>query len=791
MYSSLRKRISSLFIPTLILVVLIPEIWTTPIYTDRDLTAIREAAVALAKQGDGDTALERLRALSEVAPDNRAVWGDYLSVLVRTGHDQQALTLYRNNGAKALPDYTLAELFDAALRQHDVVLARQIADREIAQSQNREAITAARAQALNDSGLLAAPPAAEHDAAQIAALATVAAPGSVQQPAASNKAAAVAANVQVSRNRTTNAQAGTRQVSRSFAPQAESVTPTPIAPNESRLLADEVRTAVRAAEQAPAAERAMQAEAALPLIGEYEASLAAGSIELRNAKLDHVRALTLANRLDEAAALFESLGPTEQMPLYGVMNGADLYARRHQPERVKTLLDQAERMQADSRGTLLAQFYNQLDMEQFDRAATTLSRLRGISRDAISQRDTEIIAAMFAAYQNHLDEAQQRLERLRDASPDNGEIQLRLAQIYRWRGWPRRALIEYQLATKNLDDGVPAQVGEVAARNDLHAFQAAHQQLRQLAESTPTHPDVVQALQEQAQRDRWAYSAQILAGQSSGSPVTGSGDIAFDQKLYAPPLDDHLRAFVHQRYDWANFPEGNGSANRLGIGGDYRSPSFDVAAEISDRIPGGHLGAAVSGEWKFDDHFSAFGEVQTDSTQIPLRALRAEIDGHSMTAGAQYRADESHAARASYSRTDFSDGNKRDAIAAQYQQSIYRDAHNQLSAIAQGYYGRNSAGNDVPYFNPDSETSIGAAVIYDGILWRRYQRSWSQRLQFGAGNYSQQHFGSGAIWDVEYEQRWQLSDALNFNYGALYRSRIYDGGREGYSAVFGGVNWRF
>jgi hypothetical protein len=36
-----------------------------------------------------------------------------------------------------------------------------------------------------------------------------------------------------------------------------------------------------------------------------------------------------------------------------------------------------------------------------------------------------------------------------------------------------------------------------------------------------------------------------------------------------------------------------------------------------------------------------------------------------------------------------------------------------------------------------------------------------------------------------------LSDALNFNYGTLYRSRIYDGGREGYSAVFGGVNWRF
>jgi biofilm PGA synthesis protein PgaA len=420
-----------------------------------------------------------------------------------------------------------------------------------------------------------------------------------------------------------------------------------------------------------------------------------------------------------------------------------------------------------------------------------LERLRKNSNDEVTQRDTEIISAMFEAYQNRLQEAQTRLEKLQKLYPDNADIQLRLAQIYRWRGWPRRALAAYRSVEERASDKISVQVGEVAALNDMHAFKEADEQLRQLIATAPHHPEIMRAQQEQLERKRWDYSAQVVVGKSTDNPVTGGRDIAFEQKLYSPPLAEQFRAFVHQRYDWADFPEGAGSADRLGVGGDYRSPNADVSMEISNRNPSSEIGLTADGEWKFNDRLSVFGEVQTDSNQVPLRALNADIDGHSATIGALYRVDEAHALRASYSRADFSDGNRRNAILAQYEQRLFAGAHDQLTGILQGYYSDNSAGNEVPYFNPDSEQAIGAALKYEGILSRRYERSWSHYVQLGVGNYAQQHFGSGVIWDAEYGQRWQLSQGLSLNYGVLYRSRIYDGSREGYGALVGGVNWRF
>jgi len=97
----------------------------------------------------------------------------------------------------------------------------------------------------------------------------------------------------------------------------------------------------------------------------------------------------------------------------------------------------------------------------------------------------------------------------------------------------------------------------------------------------------------------------------------------------------------------------------------------------------------------------------------------------------------------------------------------------------------------VIYFNPASDRSLGVGAEYSGILLRSGERSWTQRIALGAGAYQQQDYGSHAIWDAQYEQRWSFTPAFSLNYGVLYRSRVYDGDREGYGALFGGVNWRF
>ncbi|MDB6060755.1 MAG: Tetratricopeptide 2 repeat protein [Verrucomicrobiaceae bacterium] len=792
-----RQRLTSLLIPVLVLSVLIYEVLHTPIYTEGELSAMREKAVALATSGEFDSALEQLRALSEVAPDNRGVWGDYLSVLVRAQREREALVLFAANSQRALPDYTLADLFAAALRQKDFALARQLADREIAQSAEPQKITEARADALAAAGFATAPSTTFATATEFAEPeAALESQPAVESKSAAESAVGVAAPVRAAPRLHRSSAAPSTRPAR-FSNQSAVIpasAPRAAVTDTAAEFGERAGLAVREAEDAPASERVVRAQMALAALDQYAQALAdnyGSAAQIRNEQLDRVRALTLAGRLDEAATVFETLGDTDQLPIYGLLNGADLYVRRQQPARAQALLDIALRREPNNRNALVASFRNQLDGEHYRAAATTLGQLRDTATTSADRRNSRLLTAQLAAYTDHLQAAQTELEALRSEEPDAADVHLRLAQIYRWRGWPRQALDEYRHAENLSADPASTQFGEIAALNDAHEYAAARARLDSAATHSPNHPDLKAALIERRQQQQWQYSAQVQAGKSDASPVTGTGDLAFDQRLTSPVLNDQFRVFAHQHYDWAKFPEGNGSADRFGLGADYRSAQFDTAVELTRRAPGSETGGSLSGEWHANDRLSVFGEAQIDSSAVPLRALNAGIDGDSATVGARYRVDENRQAQIAYSRAEFSDDNNRDAVSASYKQTLLREGRQQIGVIGQLYYGRNSAGDNVPYFNPARETAATANLEYSGPLWQRETTFWSQRVSVGAGVYDQQNYGSHPIWDVEYEQRWRFSPAFEINYGLLHRSRVYDGGREGYSALFGGVNRRF
>lgn len=779
LFAALRRRLAPLLIPTLVLAVLTYEVFNTPIYSESELSDMRERAVAEAAQGEVDDALERLRALSEVAPDNRLVWGDYLVVRIRAGQAEAAIAQALAEPVRALPDYALAALFDAALMHGDLAAAREFARREVAQSPQAAAVEAARQAALAQA-IAPLPPIT----APLQAETTVA---SVSEPAPATVLPAVAPASP--RSRRPLRQALPLPVAAPVAESAGASTEMVVAVAESPAGA-RARQAVRVAEAAPPGERVARAQEALTLLADYSAELQRGEapadIRLHTA-LDRVRALTLAGDVDAAAREFEALD-IDTMPLFGLMHGADLYTRRQQHERASSLLERAASQAPADVGIAQAQFYNALDREQYDEAAEHLQRRRTLSQSTGEQRDGAVLEAMFAAWRNRLDGARQQLDALGAQAPDDAGLALRRAQIYRWRGWPQRALDIYQTVPAGADP-VALRLGEAAALDEQKRFAEADARRREATELAPGHPDVRRAQAEAVQRDKAEYSARVLAGESADSPVSGNGDLAIEQQVYSSPLADHYRVFARQRFDQADFPEGTGDALRLAVGGDYRSQYVDARVAVGDRD--GQPGVMLGGEWRPDDYWAVFGEWQSDSDAVPLRALHNDIDGESATLGVRYRAHESRELRLGYGYADFSDGNLRQTLSAQLRQALFDDAHHRLAAIAQLYRSDNTAGSDAPYFNPDHDTSLGLSLEYSGILARNRTLSWSQRLVVGAGSYRQAHQGSGGIHDAEYEQRWQLGPTFAIHYGVLYRSRLYDGEREGYTAVFGGVNWRF
>ncbi|MFT3930528.1 MAG: hypothetical protein QM709_09575 [Spongiibacteraceae bacterium] len=795
MSSVLRKRFTSLLIPTFVLAVLLHEFLTTPVYTDRELDSMRESAVALAQQGDIETALEKLRALSEVAPKNRAIWGDYLTELVRAGRDAAALTLYRRDSKKPLPDYALTELFDAAVRQRDVALARELADREIAQSADRAAVAAAREQALLAAGLISAPPTTAAPVAENAVADEISAqPQSMTQQQSLQKKTSPDIKTPKNNSRRIDSRSPSRSaIPVQAAPQLHGSKPL----NATAELAERARSAVRRAEQAPVAERIETAQQALPVVDEYiaaQSSQSSNDLELRNANLDRVRVLTLANRLDEAAELFDSLGDAHALPTFGLLNGADLFARRHELVRADALLDIISQREPDNRAALRARFYAQLERGDRVAAASTLERLQQAAVGDEDRSADRLLAATLAISSNDLPKAQQQLEELRAEQQDAAEVRERLGQIYRWRGWPRRALTEYSHAEQNGGESPDLHLAKAAAFSDAHDFVAARAEVEAAEKAAPEHPDLVGAQLQQKNRSRWEYEARALVGRSPDSSVNTEGDRRFEQKLWSPFIDDRYRVFAHHRYDWAEFPyeeEGIGRLNRYGLGAALYLPAVDASFEIHQRNPDAKIGIDLAGEWRFDDQFNLFAEYQSDSERVPLRAFNDGVNGHSIAVGGQFRVDENQAARLAYARTDFSDGNTRQTWSANYRQTLYRNAGREFNVLAQIYDGRNSGTNDVFYFNPAHENAATVTLEYGAPIWRGETSIWSHRVAIGGGIYRQREFSSEPIWDFEYEQRWNISPVFDLNYGVMHRSRVYDGERESYNAVFGGVNWHF
>jgi biofilm PGA synthesis protein PgaA len=465
-----------------------------------------------------------------------------------------------------------------------------------------------------------------------------------------------------------------------------------------------------------------------------------------------------------------------------------------QPERAEQLLQLALQQTPDDAGLLTTLFYNQLDRELYDEAGQTLARLQEISGEPVVNGRatwTARLAALFEAYQNHLQVAQERLEALRIHALNDPDLDLNLATIYRWRGWSAKALEEYNKAEADGADALAVETGRAQALFDLRRFDEADAKIAELVKKAPAHPDTI-ALQSQWDWfNKYLYIAQAQTGQSDANPVTGSSDLVFDQWLYSKPIANHYRVFAHHHYEWADFIEGPGGANRTGIGGDYRSEPYDVAVSLNRRSPGSRMGLTINGEYRPDEQWTVFGDVQTDSQAVPLRGTRAGVDGHSGSIGVAYRWDERRNARASFSRADFSDGNVRETVSATLNQVIWVDARNSLMLSGDLYYSHASAGENVAYYNPASDRSAYLSADLSTILSRNADRTWSQRVNVGAGMHEQQNFSSRPIWSAQYEQRWQFGPSFGVNYGAMYRSRVYEGERERYGALFGGIQWRF
>ncbi|MDZ4154599.1 poly-beta-1,6 N-acetyl-D-glucosamine export porin PgaA, partial [Methylicorpusculum sp.] len=496
------------------------------------------------------------------------------------------------------------------------------------------------------------------------------------------------------------------------------------------------------------------------------------------ATFDLMLALRNRKKMQAVIKLYEEMyAQGIEIPAYCRIAAADAYLYQQQPEVARDLYLSviAESPQDfNARSSLV---YAYLESEQINKAIHLADQLDAEQPDTIQSQDaqgqlqstlnpaktaTELTAAIMRAYADRLEEGQFRMESLRQKSPYNPDIESKLAEIYYYRGWPRKARQQIENALIESPDHLGLQIGQAKVNHDLRAYPAEERQTHKLYKDFSDDTGV------QRQMRLWRIhndrELKVFTGgglsnnelDGIGNPNLGTEDISVDSYLYSSPINYNYRAFIHQGWKMGLFPqpEGRGYLQTYGLGMEYAANNVLANAEVHyDNFAREAIGVGLGLAYDIDDHWRVSTYLDSNNNQISLRALTALADEKRATRAksAQFRlthrVHESRQFDFTFNYLNFSDNNNRYGIdGAYYERWISGPIYKFATYLNAGYSTntRNSGSPDNPnlkfngyYFNPAQDASVSVTLDNDFLTYRYYDTAFNQRVAVSIGNYWQ------------------------------------------------------
>lgn len=529
----------------------------------------------------------------------------------------------------------------------------------------------------------------------------------------------------------------------------------------------------------------------------------------RRLAFDRMVALRDRVRMKEVIGIYERLrAGGAEIPNYALMAAGDAYVYEQQPEVAIGIYKQVLKTDPKSYNARLALFYAYTEVDDFRHAYAIIDPLSEeqavwrqhpegkVVRSNPRRFESEVAATLGRAYADDLVEANARFDAMHVLAPASLDLRQELASVHRRRGWPRRALREYERILAEEPDFRLARIGHGATLFDRHRYPEAERVLGQLRSEFPEDKQV-----QRFARTWELYRRRELIVETRYGHTWDTGDGTFgelgndsievDSFLYSRPIDYYTRAYLHQHFATADFQEGTGTDHRLGAGVEYRQPNYLLAAEVGGGFEDhGAPAATVRGTWYRDDHFSLSGVAELSSTEVPLRGIRAGVDGNFLGVSAQYRWHESQAVRVGYGYLDFDDGNERNQLGAAFERRVVQVPHYRMTALLEGAGSLNDR-DDVIYYSPGSDASLSLTLDNEWVNYRRYERRFAQRLGLSLGGYWEENYSPDYTWWVSYQHDWDYSEAFRLHYGVVHGRRVFDGDPEYETAIVAGINVRF
>lgn len=527
-------------------------------------------------------------------------------------------------------------------------------------------------------------------------------------------------------------------------------------------------------------------------------------IAKRKLVFDRMLALRDRHRAPEVVAHYQQLqAHTIEIPVYALRAVADSYLELREPEQALAVLDAILLKEPNEYNSQLDKFYALIELERFDEATRHIQTITVQEPSYLNRNDNptvrqngkkfqaDTVAAMGMAYGDDLAGSEKALTSLQHIGPSNQQLSNHLANIWRWRGWLDLAGKTYQDNLTKEPDDIQAKYGLAHTYLDGRDWALADKEIKALnGFITPDDPALKELNQRWALHQKRQFITDFNTGKSSGAAI-GSRTSGINTWLYSAPFNDNYRVYANADYHRATFPEGNGNVLAPAVGLEYRSHDWLVASQLGLVTQDGHgATGGVRASYRANDYWLFDSEVAFNSQQMPVRGQRVGKQGDLINAGLTYRWSELTQVSAAVCYMNMSDGNNRQSLQLTWDNRIYNAPHYKAYVRAEASASRNSI-NNASYFNPKSDTALGATLRQDWLTWRRYDSSFTQRLILGMGTYQQQNFGSDGTWSVSYSHEWDINRWLNVEYGIARRGQPYDGVKEYRNSLFGHINLLF
>ncbi|NOT17030.1 MAG: poly-beta-1,6 N-acetyl-D-glucosamine export porin PgaA [Sulfuriferula sp.] len=797
-------------------------IWQTNLYADNNTDIVRHQAIAQARAGQLDIAIQLLQKLHLNYPDDAAVTSD-LIVLLRLAHkNTDIIQLTQTTPVSVIADYAVIPWAGAFRDEKDFRKAQAIlVERRAKLGIKAQILYAAITLELGQTELaIAALPTETYpglDADDFAKMAYV------YRMAGNPTAALRLASIALARSPQYPAAVHEQVLSLSSI-GAASMARSMAAQYPDFFTASELDY-LQAEQTALAARNAAQEKQRLDNQGQYALSNVPLKQALRELddnliKFANDDSLLLRTRYDRIfvlrsmgmmqASIDEFSALKEPAPSYVRRAAADAYLQLHQPETAVTLYEDVIKANPNADvETYLGLYFAYVESEHYNDAERILTHLdkttpawhndqaAHVERLENWERiDVDDQLAMDAIYRHQGQLAQQRIDNLVARAPRSDSLINTKATIERWRGLPLKAMETTKLAVMYAPDNRDTLVNLANNARDLEDYATWGERITALHQMFPDD-NSVQIKNSYAQwldRDRFSISSEYIYGTSRGNAtnaVKGNQDQTLITTLYSPWTQNGWRGFLQQQYQSADYDTGSVNYNRVGVGAEWRWDRKRAWALLSDdQLTGNNVG--IAGGWSqwLNDHWQYSISGDSYDTATPLLAKQAGLSGKSLSTRLTWRENEARSAYLNLSVLAISDGNKRYDLDAGFSQRLWANAHHITTGGIDIFAEHNTQPGGV-YFNPANTQSVALRLEHEWLTWRRYERSFTQYFKLTAGMGQQTDFGSFPVASAYYEHRWAVSRTWEFHYGIGWSSQSYDGQNEqrtygliGFSGVF-------